>query len=57
MEKDTHVLDNNMVNVGEHSIGGVVAELSRSEGVEAAELAQHATLLGKLVVDERGDRG
>ena len=52
MEEEAHVGDDDVVDVGEETIGWVVAELSGSEGIETADPAEDATLLGELVVDE-----
>lgn len=52
MKEEAHVGDDEMVDVGEQLIGGVVAELTRSEGIEAADPAEESAFLGELFVDE-----
>lgn len=54
MKEEAHVSDNNLVNVGKQLIGGVIAELTGSEGVEATDPAQESALLSQLLVDKGG---
>jgi len=55
MEEEAHVCDDDVVDVGEQLVGGVVAELTRPEGVEAADAAEQSALLGEVLIDEGGD--
>ena len=41
-----------MVGVGKQLVKGMIAELSWAKGIEAAQLSQHPTSLGKLFVDK-----
>ena len=45
MEEEAHVSDDDVVGVGKEFAGGVVAELSGSEGVESADTTNEAALL------------
>lgn len=54
MEEEAHIGDDELVNVGEELIGGMIAELTGSEGVEATDPAQESALLSQLFVDKGG---
>lgn len=55
MEEEAHVGNDDVVDVSEQLGGGMISELTRSEGIEAADPSQQSALLGQFFVDEGSD--
>ena len=56
MQHESHVLYDGLVHIGSPSVGGVVSELSRADGVESANSAQKSGSSCEFFVDQSGDR-
>lgn len=54
MEEKAHVGYDDVVDVGEKFVGGVVAKFSGAKGIEASDFAKQPAFLGELFVDQGG---
>lgn len=55
MEEEAHVGNDDVVDVGQQLVGGVVAELAGTEGIEAPDATEQSALLGQFLIDEGSD--
>lgn len=55
MEEESHIGDDDVVDIGKQLVGGVVAELAGAEGIEAANASEKSGLLSQFFIDEGGE--
>jgi|GWRWMinimDraft_12_1066020.scaffolds.fasta_scaffold148734_2 hypothetical protein len=52
MEEESHIGDNDVIDVGKQLIGWMISKLTRPKRVEAAYATEQSALLSQLFVDK-----